>query len=81
MAETLTNDVMISGIIPRRDHLNRKGIEVNNLLKTLCTNKNMFFIDNALNIYNDLHLNGSGVHLNENGTIRLANNFLGAIKL
>ena len=41
------NEVMVSGIIPRNDNLNEKGIDVNNILITFCTDFNFNFIDNS----------------------------------
>ena len=39
-----SNEIMISGIIPRRDRLNTKGSKVNDFLQTLCTVNNIHFI-------------------------------------
>ena len=48
--KTENNEVMISGIITRRDHmdLHEKGMEVNERLKSLCSVYNFNFINNSL---------------------------------
>ena len=74
------NDVMISGITPRADKLNDKGKKVNTFLKSECDKFNFLFINND-NIEAKKHLNGSGLHLNYKGTVTLAQNFLGHIKV
>ena len=68
------NDVIISGIVVRNDSLNDKGLEVNTIIKTKCTENSFVFCDNS-NISGN-HLNASGLHLNSKGTIALTNNFL-----
>ena len=55
---------MISDIIPRRDNLNGKAMEVNKFLKTSCNMYNFNFIDNA-NVDKEAHLNLSGLHLSQ----------------
>ena len=73
------NDVMISGITYRSDKHNTKAREVNLNLQAECQRYNLYYIDHS-NISNK-HLNGSGLHLNFNGTVALANNFLSSIKI
>ena len=73
------NEVIISGIITRSDKLNTKGENVNLLLSSKCSDNGIGFIDNS--DINTSHLNNSGIHLNQNGTIKLARNFLSAINL
>ena len=73
------NEIMISSLVVRDDALHDKGLQVNALLKIKCAKNNYFYIDNG-NISN-IHLNGSGLHLNSNGTFALANNFLDSFKL
>ena len=77
--KTTTNEVMISSITTRKDKLNAKGKKVNVQLKSLCSKNSIGYIDN--NLITDKHLNGSGIHLNYNGTALLANNFIKSIKL
>ena len=71
---------MISGLVPRRDKFNDKGIEVNKYLLSLCAENDFNFIDNS-NINIETHLNTSGLHLNFRGTYILGGNFVNAIKL
>ena len=75
-----SNDIMISGIIPRLDRLDTKGSKVNNILKTLCIEKNIHFISHS-NISSAHHLNAGGLHLNINGTYKVAHNLINAINL
>ena len=72
--KTDQNEVVISSITHRNDKLNAKGSDVNKLLKSLCNDYSLGFIDNG-NIRRN-HLNSSGLHLNMQGTAALANNFL-----
>ena len=74
------NDVMVSGIVPRNDNFNEKGIDVNNFLTTLCKNCKFNFIDNS-NINKVTHLNTNGLHLNIKGQYVLGRNLLHSIKL
>ena len=53
------NDIMISGIVPRNDRLDAKGVEVNSILKMLCDDYNFNFVDNS-NIYKFKHFNSGG---------------------
>ena len=74
------NEVMVSGIIPRNDNLNEKGIDVNKFLVTFCKTFNFIFIDNS-NINKVTHLNKSGLHLNMKGQYLLGRNLLNSIRL
>ena len=67
--KTSKNQVFASGLVMRKDKLNKKGNEVNELLKKKCGIRQLLFIDNK-NISLGI-LNKSGIHLNENGTTRL----------
>ena len=78
--KTEQNEIMISGIVTRRDNLNEKAIEVNRFLQSSCSTYNFYFIDNG-NIYWETHLNLSGLHLNHNATYVLGSNFVDAIRL
>ena len=71
--KTSKNQVFVSGLVIRKDKLNKKGNEVNELLKTKCEIRQLSFIDNK-NISLGM-LNKSGIHLNEYRTTRLVNNF------
>ena len=71
-------NVLISGVITRRTpYMAKRCRELNNILKGMCQVSNFIFIENS-NIYFQ-HLAGDGVHLNEDGNINLANNFLNAL--
>ena len=78
--KTEKNDVIISGIVPRRDKLNDKGMEVNKYLIALCNSCNFYFLDHS-NVNKETHLNTSGLHLNYNGTYVLGGNIVNAIKV
>ena len=69
-------DVSISAIIIRTDKpdLNKKGIEVNNALKEMCEEKNIFLIDNSKKLKAS-HLNSRRLHLNRKGDQILDNIF------
>ena len=67
------NTVYLSELTVRNDKYDRKGKEVNVILKKKCNDKNLSFIDNG-NI-NPHMLNKSGLCLNEYGTTQLVNNF------
>ena len=74
------NNVMIPGLVPRRDELKDKGIELNKYLLSLCAENDFTFIDNS-NINIEIHLNISGFHLNFRGTDILGGNLVNAIKI
>ena len=71
--KTSKTQVFVSGLVIRKDKLNKKGNEVNELLKNKCGIRQLSFIDNK-NISLGM-LNKSEIHLNEYGTTRLINNF------
>ena len=78
--KTDSNEVVVSGIVPRRDKLDEKRKEVNNYLSIKLNERNFGFIDNTnINITNNL--NKIGLHLNYSGTKLLADNFLDIINL
>ena len=74
------NEIAISGIVPRNDALNPKGIAVNNFLKQKLPQNGISFINND-NIDPKMHLNNSGLHPNYKGVEILAKNFIDYIKL
>ena len=76
--ENKDTEVLVSSIVQRRDKLNGKALEVNKALERECERMRLGFIDNS-NIDPESHLNGSGLHLNMEGTIILANNFIRAM--
>ena len=77
--KTDQSDIVVSGILAINDDM-KKVKEVNNFLKIKCSTYGLAFLNN-LNIVPKKHLNGSGVHLNYNGTVALANNFLKIINV
>mgnify|MGYP001796000317 CR=1 FL=1 len=78
--KTDSNDVMVSGILPRRDKFDHKRKQVYESLKSICSELNFYFINND-NISKDSHLNNSGLHLNYNGTYAFGANLVNAIKI
>ena len=70
-----SNNILISGIVPRRDKLNAKAAQVNSFLKNESGKRNIFFTNNS-NINSRCHCNKSGIHLNRSGTNRLIEHFL-----
>ena len=76
--ENKDTEVLVSSIVQRRDKFNGKALEVNKALERECERMRLGFIDNS-NIDPESHLNGSGLHLNMEGTIILANNFIRAM--
>ena len=73
--ESNANDVFISSLICRvQKRLNDKVIAVSNTLKCVCKLNGLGFIDNskicAENLFED------GLHLNDDGKVSLANNFM-----
>ena len=61
------NSVIVSGIVPRFDDLNKKATEVNNRLVLMCAERNIPFISHSESIDSSKHLNKSKLHLNFNG--------------
>ena len=73
--ESNINDVFISSLICRAlKRLNDKVVAVNNILKRVCKLNGSGFIVNsnicAENLFED------GLHLNDDGKVMLANNFI-----
>ena len=73
--ESNVNDVFMPSLISRtQKRLNGKVIAVNNILKRVCKLNGLGFIDNsnicAENLFED------GLHLNDDGKVILANNFM-----
>ena len=69
-----TNDIFISSLTCRsRNYLNTRVKSVNGILKDLCKVYNFHYIDNSNISREDL---GDGLHLEEQGKIKLANNFI-----
>lgn len=69
-------NVIVSSVLPRNKwFLQERARDLNKFLSELCKVHGFIFIDN-FNISVDQHLYSDGVHLNDEGTIVLANNYL-----
>ena len=69
-----TVKVAISGKMPRRDTFNLKAKQVNETLKKICNEEKIPFLSHhGINIR--FLLNSRGLHLNDKGATRLAQNF------
>ena len=66
-------EVYVSELTIRNDNLNEKRKKVNEMLRTKCKEKDLLNIQHD-NITLNM-LNSKGLHLNEYGSTRLANNF------
>ena len=77
--ESNVRNILISGLT-YTTKVNIKLIrKVNELLKLNCENNNFYYIDNE-NI-TKYHLWKDGIHLNNTGTINIANNFLESLNI
>ena len=72
------NEILVSSIVPRRDNLNGRGRQVNNILQKLCVESNFAYVNHD-NIKPRKHFNYGGVHLNTVGSKILAENFILAL--
>ena len=75
---TKKNEILVSSIVPRRDNLNGKGRQVNNILQKLCVENNFAYLNHD-NIRAREHCNYGGVHLNTSGSKILAESFILAL--
>ena len=75
---TNKNEILVSSIVSRRDNLNGKGRQVNNILQKLCVENNFAYVNHD-NIKPRKHCNCGGVHLNTAGSKILAENFILAL--
>ena len=73
--EESNSNLIISGIIPRRNDFDNKITKINNILKGKCNERNVGFLSHN-NIKSKYHRNGSGLHLNYDGTSILTENFI-----
>ena len=70
--------ILIGGVTIRRTNfLKKRCEELNDVLKNLCLLYNFTFINN--NDIKDRHLHTDGVHLNDDGSKVLADNYLKAL--
>ena len=71
--------VALSGVVFRgNDHIRRKTLDVNQELAQICKRNNWQYIDNG-NIDSSC-IDRDGLHLNQNGRLRLASNFKNVLK-
>ena len=77
-SKTNKNEILLSSIVPRRDSLNGKGRQVNNILQKLCIENNFAYVNHD-NIKPRRHCNYGGIHLNTAGSKILAENFILAL--
>ena len=70
-----SHDLSISSIVVRNDKFKEKTAQVNESLKRLCAERNIYFINHAKNVLPQ-HLNKSKLHLNKEGTSILSSNFV-----
>ena len=74
------NEVTVSGICPRGDHLNAKAVDVNGFRNERCKQHQIGFIKH-LQIDATIHTNGSNLHLNQVRDSILAKSFLKEIRM
>ena len=70
-------NVIISGLVRRGDNLESKRIKTNTILKDMCDEENMKYMEHNIKIE---HLNRILLHLNNYGDSIIANNFLTILK-
>ena len=75
---TNKNEILVSSIVSRRDNLNGKGRQVNNILQKLCVENDFAYVNHDI-IKPPQHCNYGGVHLNTAGSKILAENFILAL--
>ena len=61
------NEVVVSGIIPRKDRFKAKAKETNEILLAICASRNIPFINHG-NIDTRTHINRRGLHLTTSGS-------------
>ena len=72
------NTILVFSIVPRKDHLDKKGKKVNFILEKRCNEMNLAFTSNG-NIRTRYHYNYDGLHLNDKGAILFTENILSAL--
>ena len=75
---TNKNEIAVSSIVLRRDILNGKGPQVNNILQKLCVENNFVYVNHD-NIRPRQHCNYGGAHLNTARSKILASNLILAL--
>jgi predicted metallo-beta-lactamase superfamily hydrolase len=71
------HDVTVSNIIIRNDKWKEKANDVNNNLKNICMEKNIYLLEHST--ITQKHLNKSRIHLNKTGSDILGKSFSKAI--
>ena len=74
VVKTGKNDVVASGIYPRRDRFNQKANDVNQLFTRKCGENGFDYISHN-NVNTRLHLNRDGLHLNRKDMYQISCNF------
>lgn len=69
------NEVTVSGICPRGDHLKAKAADVNEIMKQRCKQNHMGYIKHP-QLDTTLHKNGNNLHLNHAGDTILAKSYI-----
>ena len=72
---TNKNEILVSSIVPRRDNLNSKGRQLNNILQKLCVENNLAYVNHD-SIAPRQHCNYDVVHLNTAESKILIENFI-----
>ena len=65
-------------IVPKKDHLDKKGKEVNINFKKRCNEMNLAFVSHG-NIRTRYHCNYDGLHLNNKGATLFTENIISAL--
>ena len=68
------SSIIVSGIVPSFDNLNKKASEVSNRLALMCKDRKVPFVSHSETIDSSKHLNESKLHLNQNGIKVFAEN-------
>ena len=73
--ESKKNEVVVSGIIPRKDRFRDKAKETNESLLAICASRNIPFINHG-NIDARTHINRRGLHLTTRGSKIVGDNIV-----
>ena len=72
------NTVLLSLIVSRNDHPDKKGKEINIIFKKRCSEMNLAYISHG-NVRKRYHCNYDGLHLNDKGATLFTENILSAL--
>ena len=75
-----TTKVIVSGIVPRNDNLQKLGNDVNIELEKCCREVNIPFVDHTGNINPKIHLERDKLHLSRTGAVLLSENVLSILE-